>query len=99
MMKESKKLDSTRVALAGKEKIILGLVENSLESFSLFVKEREKKNEAIQVRDQSKKMLDKLNKKRFGVGFSFGGGLVLVDDEVKIKPNISISVHYSVFRF
>lgn len=99
IIKDLKKCDSTKVALVKKNKLIEDLTDNTLKMFSDFSKEREIKTQAIKAKKELQKKLDKFDRKRFGIGISMGQGLIYQDNSLSFVPTISISIHYSVFRF
>lgn len=96
MQKESRKCDSVRVALEKKDALILELLDNNLKMFKQFTEERAIKTEALEVMNETRKKLDKFDKKRFGIGFSAGATL---NSNFEVKPAILIGVSYSIFRF
>lgn len=99
IIKDLKKCDSTKVALVKKNKLIEDLTDNTLKMFSDFSKEREIKTQAIKAKKELQKKLDKFDRKRFGIGISMGQGLIYQDNSLSFVPTISISIHYSIFRF
>ena len=99
IIKESIKCDSLRSAFSKKDLLINDLINNNLLMYKDFKSERIKKNEAIKDKEKAEKALKKFNNKRFGIGISVGPGLSYLDSTIKIIPTISISLHYSIFRF
>lgn len=96
MAKESKKCDSLKVAFNSINNLVNSLADNSIKTFSEFLKEREKKEKAQAEAEEIRKELLSLDRKRFGIGISTGVG---VNSDFKFYPAILVGINFSIIRF
>lgn len=96
IVKESRKCDSIKSAFWKKDVLINDMVQNNVNMFDEFMKERALKQEAIKDRSAAQEELKEFNNKRFGIGFSIGIGAT---PDFEFKPIVALTLHYTLIRF